>query len=47
MVESDAKERMRGDTLQAAINEDKAKGLIPFYVNLHSLPFIYEGFMMI
>lgn len=28
----DEKFRLRGDTLERAINEDKAKGLIPFYV---------------
>ena len=32
-VTSDENECMRGDALAAAIAEDKAKGLIPFYVS--------------
>ena len=39
-VTSDGEESMRGDALQAAIDEDIKKGLIPFYVrqfDTHSL----------
>ena len=31
-VPTDEKYQMRGDALKQAITEDKAKGLIPFYV---------------
>ncbi len=33
LVVSDDKEQMRGDALMKAIQEDKQKGLIPFYVS--------------
>ncbi len=32
-IVSDKDEHMRGEALAAAIAEDKAKGLIPFYVS--------------
>ena len=33
-VTSDVNECMRGDALVAAIEEDKSKGLVPFYVSI-------------
>ena len=33
-VTSDGDERMRAETLQAAIDDDLKKGLIPFYVSI-------------
>lgn len=33
IVKTDGSLSMRGDALKSAIQEDKAKGLIPFYVS--------------
>lgn len=37
LVETDAKHRLRGDALSAAISRDEQAGLIPFYVSKHAL----------
>lgn len=33
-LKSDDKGSLRGDTLESAVREDKAKGLVPFFVSI-------------
>lgn len=41
IVKTDGSLSMRGDVLKATILEDKAKGLIPFFVSSSLIPYIY------
>ena len=36
LLESDEHFSLRGDALQSAIEQDKAKGLVPFHVKLNT-----------
>lgn len=44
LLDTDSKHQLRGDTLADAIQEDKEKGLIPFYVS--SPQFIKSKFII-
>lgn len=45
LLEADAKNRLRGDTLAEAVTKDKQQGLIPFYVCTILLNNIFLSFV--